>query len=156
MRKLSLREKQLSGHSWGEHHPSGCQMNGGLSGMVTGCRSPITGCTPLRMKVCSGRRTLTHFPSPHAPPNSPVKSLPASVFSNEPTLCMRWPKYWSFSFSIIPSKEIPGLISFRMDWLDLLAPWLPLETRPDSPGEPGGLPSMGSHRVGCRPLRPPP
>ena len=36
-------------------------------------------------------------------------------------LCMRWPKYWSFSFSIIPSKEFPGLISFRMDWLDLLA-----------------------------------
>ena len=43
------------------------------------------------------------------------------VFSNESTLCMRWPKYWSFSFSIIPSKQIPGLISFRMDWLDLLA-----------------------------------
>ena len=42
-------------------------------------------------------------------------------FSNESVLCMRWPKYWSFSFSIIPSKEIPGLISFRMDWLDLLA-----------------------------------
>ena len=43
------------------------------------------------------------------------------VFSNESTLCMRWPKYWSFNFSIIPSKAIPGLISFRMDWLDLLA-----------------------------------
>ena len=43
------------------------------------------------------------------------------VFSNESTLHMRWPKYWNFSFSIIPSKEIPGLISFRMDWLDLLA-----------------------------------
>ena len=43
------------------------------------------------------------------------------VFPNESTLHMRWPKYWSFSFSIIPSKEIPGLISFRMDWLDLLA-----------------------------------
>ena len=43
------------------------------------------------------------------------------VFSNESTLRMRWPKYWSFSFSIIPSKEIPGLISFRMDWLDLPA-----------------------------------
>src|SRR5574337_1118923 len=43
------------------------------------------------------------------------------VFSNESTLHMRWPKYWSFSFSISPSKEIPGLISFRMDWLDLLA-----------------------------------
>ena len=49
--------------------------------------------------------------------------IPPSIkdFSNELTLQMRWPKYWSFSFSIIPSKEIPGLISFRMDWLDLLA-----------------------------------
>ena len=43
------------------------------------------------------------------------------VFSNESTLCMRWSKYWSFSFSISPSNEYPGLISFRMDWLDLLA-----------------------------------
>ena len=43
------------------------------------------------------------------------------VFSNESTLHMRWPKYWSFSFSISPSSEHPGLISFRMDWLDLLA-----------------------------------
>ena len=52
-----------------------------------------------------------------------LPSIPPSVrvFSNESTLHMRWPKYWSFSFSIIPSKEIPGLISFRMDWLDLLA-----------------------------------
>ena len=49
--------------------------------------------------------------------------IPPSMrgFSNEPTLRMRWPKYWSFSFSIIPSKEHPGMISFRMDWLDLLA-----------------------------------
>ena len=45
----------------------------------------------------------------------------AISFSNESTLCMRWPKYWSFSFSISPSKEHPGMISFRMDWLDLLA-----------------------------------
>ena len=51
------------------------------------------------------------------PPIPPI----IRVFSNESTLCIRWPKYWSFSFSIIPSKEIPGLISFRMDWLDLLA-----------------------------------
>ena len=43
------------------------------------------------------------------------------VFSNESILHIRWPKYWSFSFSIIPSKEIPGLVSFRVDWLDLLA-----------------------------------
>ena len=51
------------------------------------------------------------------PPISPS----IRVFSNESTLHMRWPKYWSFSFTIIPSKEIPGLISFRMDLLDLLA-----------------------------------
>ena len=52
-----------------------------------------------------------------------LPSIPPSirVFSNESALRMRWPKYWSFSFSIIPAKEIPGLVSFRMDWLDLLA-----------------------------------
>ena len=55
-------------------------------------------------------------PSPPAPNPSQHQSL-----SNESTLRVRWPKYWSFIFSIIPSKEIPGLISFRMDWLDLLA-----------------------------------
>ena len=55
------------------------------------------------------------------PFSSCPQSLPASVFSKESTLRMRWPKYWSLSFSIIPSKESPGLISFRMDWLDLLA-----------------------------------
>ena len=55
------------------------------------------------------------------PFSSCSQSLPASVFSNESTLRMRWPKYWSFSFSISPSKEHPRLISFRMDWLDLLA-----------------------------------
>ena len=62
---------------------------------------------------------------PSHPLSSPLLLLPIPpsirVFSNESTLYMRWPKYWSFSFSIIPSKEIPGLISFRMDWLDLLA-----------------------------------
>ena len=47
------------------------------------------------------------------------------VFSNESTLCMRWPKYWSFSFSIIPSKEIPGLISFRKDWGKEAQKWQP-------------------------------
>ena len=51
-----------------------------------------------------------------------LRPIPPSnrVFSNQSTLCMRWPKYWSFSFSIFPSKEHPGLISFRMDRLDLL------------------------------------
>uniref|UniRef100_A0AC11DCD4 Uncharacterized protein n=2 Tax=Ovis aries TaxID=9940 RepID=A0AC11DCD4_SHEEP len=66
------------------------------------------------------------MPSSHLILCRPLLLLPPippsiRVFSNESTLLMRWPKYWSFSFSIIPSKEIPGLISFRMDWLDLLA-----------------------------------
>ena len=52
------------------------------------------------------------------------------VFSNESTLRMRWPKYWSFSFSINPSKEHPGLISFRMDWLDLFAVQRTLKSLP--------------------------
>ena len=66
------------------------------------------------------------MPSSHLILCRPLLLLPPippsiRVFFNESTLRMRWPKYWSFSFSIIPSKEIPGLISFRMDWLDLLA-----------------------------------
>ena len=66
------------------------------------------------------------MPSSHLILGHPLHLLPSippsiRVFSNESTLCMRWPKYWSFSFSISPSKEHPGLISPRMDWLDLLA-----------------------------------
>ena len=66
------------------------------------------------------------MPSSHPILCHPLLLLPPippsiRVFSNESTLRMRWSKYWSFSFSIIPSKEHPGLISFRMDWLDLLA-----------------------------------
>ena len=66
------------------------------------------------------------IPSSHLILCRPLLLLPPvppsiRVFSNESTLLMRWPKYWSFSFSISPSSEHPGLISFRMDWLDLLA-----------------------------------
>src|SRR5574337_762104 len=66
------------------------------------------------------------MPSSHLILCRPLLLLPPippsiRVFSNESTLRLRWPKYWSFSFSIIPSKETPGLISFRIDWLDLLA-----------------------------------
>ena len=66
------------------------------------------------------------MPSSHLNRCRPLLLLPSippsiRVFSNESTLRMRWPKYWSFSFSIIPSKEHPELISFKMDWLDLLA-----------------------------------
>src|SRR5574341_200032 len=66
------------------------------------------------------------MPSSHLILCRPLLLLPPippsiRVFSNESTLCMRWPKYWSFSFSTSPSNEHPGLVSFRMDWLDLLA-----------------------------------
>ena len=66
------------------------------------------------------------MPSSHLILCHPLLLLPPippsiRVFYNESTLCMRWPKYWSFSFSISPSDEYPGLMSFRMDWLDLLA-----------------------------------
>ena len=66
------------------------------------------------------------MPSNHLILCHPLLLLPSifpgiRVFSNELVLCIRWPKYWSFSFSISPSKEHPGLISFRMDWLDRLA-----------------------------------
>ena len=66
------------------------------------------------------------MPSNHLILCHPLLLLPAispsiRIFSSESVLCIRWPKYWSFSFNISPSSEHPGLISFRMDWLDLLA-----------------------------------
>ena len=65
------------------------------------------------------------MPSNHLIPRHPLLLLPSiftsiRIFSNESVLCIRWPKYWSFSFSISPSNEYSGLIYFRMDWLDLL------------------------------------
>ena len=85
-------------------------------------RDSIT-CPPPSPGVHPNSRPLSPWCHPAisssvVPFSSCTQSLPASVFSNESTLRMRWPKYWSFIFSIIPSKEIPGLISFRMDWLD--------------------------------------
>ena len=84
------------------------------------------------LSITNSRSSLTLtsiesvMPSSHLILCCPVLLLPPippsiRVFSNESTLHMRGPNYWSFSFSITPSKEIPGLISFRMDWLDLLA-----------------------------------
>ena len=83
-------------------------------------------CPSLTLEVHSDSHLSSQWCHPGisssvVPFSSCPQSLLALVFSNESTLCMRWPKYWSFSFSIIPSKEIPGLILFRMDWLDLLA-----------------------------------
>ena len=81
--------------------------------------------TSIDSVMPSSHLNLCHplFLQPTIPPSK-------GVFSNESTLRMQWPKYWSFSCSIIPSKEIPGLISFRMDWLDLLAVQGTLEPSP--------------------------
>ena len=83
------------------------------------CPSPTPG-------VHSNSRPLSWWYHPAIsssviPFSSCPQSFPASESSSESTLRMRWPKYWSFRFSISPSNEHPGLISFRMDWLDLLA-----------------------------------
>ena len=86
-------------------------------------RPPCPSPTP---RVHSNTSIESVMPSSHLILCCPLLLLPPippsiRVFSSESTLHMRWPKYWSFSFRIIPSKEHPGLISFRMDWLDLLA-----------------------------------
>ena len=86
-------------------------------------RPPCPSPTP---EIHPGSHPSSQMPSSHLILCRPLLLLPPippsiSVFSNELTLHMRWLKYWSFSFSIIPSKEIPRLISFRMDWLDPLA-----------------------------------
>ena len=83
------------------------------------CPSPSPKFTQTHIHRVSDAIQPSHLlssPCPPAPNPSQHQSFP-----NGSTLRMRWPRYWSFSFSIIPSKEIPGLISFRMDWLDLLA-----------------------------------
>ena len=89
-------------------------------------------CSMLGLPVHHHSRSTLRFtsiesvmPSSHLILGRPLLLLPPippsiKVFSNESALHVRWPKYWSFSFSIIPSKEIPRLISFRMDWLDLI------------------------------------
>ena len=84
---------------------------------------PVHHQLPEPLKVMSIESVM---PSSHLILCRPLLLLPTippsiRVFSNESTLCMRWPNYWSFSFSISPSNEHPGLISFRMDWMDLLA-----------------------------------
>ena len=92
---------------------------------------PMNHSTPGPLSITNSRRLLRFMPIKSVMPSShfilchPLLLLPPippsiRVFSNESTLLMRWPKYWSFSFSISPSNEHPGLISFRMDWLDLL------------------------------------
>ena len=86
-------------------------------------RPPCPSPTPSLLKFMSIGLVM---PSNHLILCCPLLLLPSifpsiKVFSNESALCIRWPKYWSFSFTINPSNEYSGLISFRMDWMDLLA-----------------------------------
>ena len=94
--------------------------------------TPWTAAHQVSLSITNSRSSLKLvsiefvMPSNHLILRHPLLLLPSifpsiRVFSNEPALCIRWPKYWSFSFSISPSNEYLGLISFRMDWLDLLA-----------------------------------
>ena len=110
----------------------------GISQFSSVTQSCLTLCDPMNrssqasLSITNSRSSLrlrsikSVMPSSHLILCHPLLLLPSippsiRVFSSESTLRMRWPKYWSFSFSISPSKEHPGLISFRMDWLDLLA-----------------------------------
>ena len=106
-----------------------------FSSVVLSCPTlwdPMNRSTPGSLSITNSRSSLkltsikSVMPSSHLFLGRPLLLLPPvppsiKVFSNESTLCMRWPKYWSFSFSISSSNEYPWLISFRMDWLDLLA-----------------------------------
>ena len=83
-------------------------------------------CPPLYPRVCKFMSIEIAMPSNHLIFCHPLLLLPSifpsiRVYSSESALCSRWPKYWSFSFSICPSNEHSGLISFRIDWFDLLA-----------------------------------
>ena len=91
-------------------------MNRSMPGLPVHHQLPEFTQTPIESVMPSSHLILCRplLLLPPIPPN-------IRVFPNESTLCMRWPKYWSFSFSISPSNEHPGLVSFRMDWLDLLA-----------------------------------
>ena len=100
--------------------------------VVSDSATPWTAARQASLSITNSRSSLTLMsiqsvmPSSHLILGCPLLLLPPippsiRVFSNELTLCMRWPKYWSFSFNISPSNEHPGLISFRMDWLDFLA-----------------------------------
>ena len=95
--------------------------------------TPRTAARPASLSITSSRSLLklmsieSVMPSNHLILCHPLLLLPSifpsiSVFSSEMALCIKWPKYWSFRLSISPSNEYPGLISFRIDWFDLLAP----------------------------------
>ena len=112
-------------------HLSYCFLLCDLSSVVQSCPTPWTAACQASLSITNSWSLLklmsieSVIPSNHLilchPLPSPSIFPSIRIFSNESILCIRWPKYWSFSFSISPSNEYSGLISFRMDWLDLLA-----------------------------------
>ena len=104
--------------SWVQSCPTLCHtMNCSTSGLPVHHQHPeLTQLTSIELVIPSSHLILCHTLLLLPPIPQGIR-----VFSNESTLRMRWPKYWSFSLSISPSNEHPGLVSFRMDWLDLLA-----------------------------------
>ena len=135
---LKAQHSENEDHGIWSHHFMGNRWGNSGNSVSSVTQSCPTLCDPMN---CSTQASLSItisqnslrlmaiesvMPSSHLILCRPLLLLPPilpsiRVFSNELTLLIRWPKYWSFSFSIIPSKEHPGLISFRMDWLDLLA-----------------------------------
>ena len=113
IRSDQIRLVQSLGHVWLFATPWIAARQASLC--ITNSRSSLK-LTSIELVMPSSHLILCHPLLLLLPINLSIR-----VFFNESTLRMRWPKYWSFGFSIIPSKEHPGLISFRMDWLDLLA-----------------------------------
>ena len=115
--RISKRTSTVQFSSVAQPCPTLCgPMNRSTPGLPVHHRLPEFTQTQSIESVMLSRHLILCRPLLLLPPIPPS----IRVFSNESTLRMRWPKYWSVSFSIIPSKEYPGLISFRMDWLDLL------------------------------------
>jgi len=127
-----MEATQMSNDKWMDKEAVVYIYNGSVIQSCPTLCNPVNHSTPglhIHHQLPSSHKLMSIelvMPSSHLILCSPLLLLPPippsiRVFSNESTLHMRWPKYWSFSFSISPSKEHPGLISFRMDWLDLLA-----------------------------------
>ena len=132
---IQSRSPTLQVHSLLKEPPGKPVRSGQVRSVAQSCPTlcdPMNHSTPASLSITNSWSSLgltsieSVMPSSHlilCRPLLLLPPIPPSIrdFSNESTLRMRWPKYWSFSFSIIPSEEIPRLISFRMDWLDLLA-----------------------------------
>ena len=121
MWKFRVRKSSLSNHSNSFPFSRSVMSNSLRPHELQHSRPPCPSQSLLKLMSIESERPSNHLIlcRPRLLPPSIFPSI--RVFSDESVLCIRWPKYWSFSFSISPSNEYSGLISFRMDWLDLLA-----------------------------------